>query len=345
PVVKKAVNAFNGVSWGRLGRFPGSGRTRQITIMINPTKLMRGVFLALAITIAAPFVGMNGSFLSAGAAQAQNRDPLVASVLFEGNQGFSDAQLLAMVDVATRGIASPGVLAADAESIRLAFESKGYGNATVTPRVEDVGNGRVRITFVVDEKARTGIAAINFTGNNSISSGTLKSVIKTRESHILSWLFRDDAYDPQKLALDKELIRIYYANRGFPDAVVTSAVAEFDPGRNAYFVNCAISEGERYQFGDISIETSIPGLNADAVRGTVRTPQGTRYSLADLEKTQSDMAFEATAQGYPFADVRPRMNRDVANRIFHVTYLVDEGPRVYIERIEIAGNTKTRDFV
>ena len=313
--------------------------------MINPTKLMRGVFLALAITIAAPLVGMNASFLSVGAAQAQTRDPLVASVLFEGNQGFSDAQLLTMVDVATRGIASPGVIAADAESIRLAYESKGYVNATVTPRVEDVGNGRVRITFVIDEKARTGIAAINFTGNNSISSGTLKSVIKTRESHILSWLFRDDAYDPTKLALDKELIRIYYANRGFPDAVVTSAVAEFDPSRNAYFVNFTISEGDRYQFGDISIETSIPGLNADALRGTVRTPAGTRYSLADLERTQSDMAFEATAQGYPFADVRPRMNRDVANRIFHVTYLVDEGPRVYIERIEITGNTKTRDFV
>src|SRR5690606_31905943 len=92
-------------------------------------------------------------------------------------------------------------------------------------------------------------------------------------------------------------------------------------------------------------ETSIPGLNADALTGTVRTRAGTRYSLADLEKTQSDMAFEATTQGYPFADVRPRMNRDIANRTFHVTYLVDEGPRVYIERIDITSNVKTRDFV
>jgi outer membrane protein insertion porin family len=313
--------------------------------MTDPTKLMRGVFLALAITIVAPFAGMNAAPFGAGPAVAQQRDPLVAAVLFEGNQGFSDAQLLAMVDVATRGIASPGLIAADAESIRLAYESKGYVNATVTPRVEDVGNGRVRITFVINEQDRTGIAAINFTGNNSISAGALKSVIRTRESHILSWLFRDDAYDPQKLALDKELVRIYYANRGFPDAVVTSAVAEFDPGRNAYFINFTISEGERYAFSDISIETSISGLNADALRGAVRTNSGSRYSLSDLEKTQSDMAFEATTQGFPFADVRPRISRDAANRTFAVTYLVDEGPRVYIERIEITGNTKTRDFV
>jgi outer membrane protein insertion porin family len=330
---------------GRALRFPGLGRTRQITIMTDPTKLMRGVFLALAIMFAAPFAGVNVASLGVGAAVAQQRDPLVASVLFEGNQGFSDAQLLAMVDVATRGIASPGVIAADAESIRLAYESKGYVNARVTPRVEDVGGGRVRITFVIDEQARTGIAAINFTGNNSINAGTLKSVIRTRETHILSWLFRDDAYDPQKLALDKELIRVYYANRGFPDAVVTSAVAEFDPGRNAYFLNFTISEGDRYEFGGVSIETSIAGLNADALTGTVRTRSGSRYSLADLEKTQSDMAFEATAQGYPFADVRPRINRDIANRTFHVTYLVDQGPRIYIERIDITGNVKTRDFV
>src|SRR5690606_32551435 len=132
--------------------------------------------------------------------------------------------------------------------------------------------------------------------------GTLKSVIRTRETHLLSWLFRDDAYNPQMVAIDKELIRVYYGNRGYPDAVVTSAVAEFDAARNAYFLNYSISEGQRYSFGDVSIETSIPGLNAGALTGSVRTREGGRYSLTDLEKTQADMAFEATAQGYPFAD-------------------------------------------
>ena len=309
-----------------------------------PKMLMRGVFLALALMMAAPFAGLSGP-LGVTTAQAQARDPLVASVLFEGNQGFTDAQLLAMVDVATRGVASPGVIAADEESIRIAYQEKGYANVGVSSRLERTSDDRVLVIFQVSEGNRAGIAAINFTGNNSIDAGTLKSVIRTRETHLLSWLFRDDAYNPQMVAIDKELIRVYYGNRGFPDAVVTSAVAEFDTARNAYFLNFTISEGQRYSFGDIAIETSIPGLNADALTGSVRTREGGRYSLADLEKTQADMAFEATSQGYPFADVRPRISRDLSNNIFNVTYLVDEGPRVYIERIDISGNEKTRDFV
>lgn len=309
-----------------------------------PKMLMRGVFLALALILVAPVAGLSGP-LGVTTAQAQARDPLVSSVLFEGNQGIPDSQLLAMVDVATRGIASPAILEADAESIRLAYNDKGYANVQVSTRLQPTSSGRVLVTFVINEGERAGIAAINFTGNNSIDAGTLKSVIRTRETHLLSWLFRDDAYTPQQLAIDKELIRIYYGNRGFPDAVVTSAVAEFDTARNAYFLNFTISEGERYSFGDVSIETSIAGLNADALTGAIRTRNGSRYSLTDLEKTQADMAFEATSQGYPFADVRPRITRDMANRTFNVTYLVDEGPRVYIERIEITGNSKTRDFV
>ena len=312
--------------------------------MIKATKLMRGVFLALALVSGAAISG--GTLVGVQPAQAQQaRETLISSVLFEGNSGFSDSQLLAMVDVAERGTVSQARLAADVESIRLAYESKGYVNVQVSARQEATQNDRVRIVFVIQENERTGIAAINFTGNNSIDAGTLKSVIQTRETHLLSWLFRDDAYDPTKLTIDQELIRLYYANRGFPDAVVTSAVAEYDASRNAYFINYTISEGERYQFGDIGIETSISGLNADALTGSIRTNSGSRYSFTDLQRTQEDMAFEATAQGYAFADVRPRIDRDIANKTFNVTYLVDEGPRLYVERINITGNDKTRDYV
>ncbi|HEY0920260.1 outer membrane protein assembly factor BamA [Devosia sp.] len=306
---------------------------------------MRGAFLALAMLAAAPLVGAGGPLLGAAQAQAQARDALVASVLFEGNSGFSDAELLAMVDVAERGTVNDARLAADAESIRLAYVSKGYTNVRVTVRKEATEGGRVRVTFVIEENQRAGIVAINFTGNNAFNAGTLKGVILTRETHLLSWLFRDDTYTEDKLSVDRELIRIYYANRGFPDAVVTSAVAEYDASRNGYFINFTISEGERYEFGAIGVETSIAGLNTDALTSTIRTRQGARYSLADLEKSQSDMAFEATSQGYAFADVRPRLTRDPATNTFQVTYLVDEGPRVYVERVNITGNNKTRDFV
>lgn len=315
-----------------------------IRIMTNPKKLMRGIYLALALVLAAPLGGISGTFIGVDAAQGQQQR-LISAVLFEGNSGFSDSQLLAMVNVAEQGSFSDAGLAADAESIRLAYVSKGYMGVTVAPRVEQSANGRARITFVVNEGERTGIAAINFTGNNSISSGTLKSVIRTHETSLLSWLFRDDAYSEDLLAIDRGLIELYYMNHGYPDAQVTSAVGEFDPSRNAYFVNFTISEGERYRFGEIGVETSIPGLNPDALAGTIRTGRGGTYSLTDLQRSQEDMAFEATAQGFAFADVRPRVDRDVTNSTFNVTYLVDEGARVYVERINIIGNTKTRDAV
>lgn len=311
--------------------------------MTNPKKLMRGIYLALAV-VAAPLAGISGAFIGVDAAQAQQQR-LISAVLFEGNSGFSDAQLLAMVNVAEQGSFSEGGLAADAESIRLAYVGKGYMGVTVTPRVETSTNGRARIIFVVNEGQRTGIAAINFTGNNSINSGTLKSVIRTHETSLLSWLFRDDTYSEDLLTIDRGLIELYYMNHGYPDAQVTSAVGEFDASRNAYFVNFTISEGERYRFGQIGVETSIPGLNPDALTGAIRTGKGGTYSLADLQKSQEEMAFEATAQGYAFADVRPRVDRDVASSTFNITYLVDEGARIYVERINISGNTKTRDAV
>ncbi|WP_055049199.1 outer membrane protein assembly factor BamA [Devosia sp. A16] len=311
--------------------------------MTNPKKLMRGVFVALAL-VAAPLAGVSSTFIGVDAAQAQQQR-LISAVLFEGNSGFSDSQLLAMVNVAEQGSFTEAGLAADAESIRQAYVAKGYMGVTVTPRVEQSENGRSRITFVVNEGQRTGIAAINFTGNNSISSGTLKSIIRTHETSLLSWLFRDDTYSEDLLTVDRGLIELYYMNHGYPDAQVTSAVGEYDASRNAYFVNFTISEGERYKFGQIGVETSIPGLNPDAMTGAIRTGKGSTYSLADLQKSQEDLAFEATAQGYAFADVRPRVDRDVANSTFNVTYLVDEGARVYVERINISGNTKTRDAV
>lgn len=272
-------------------------------------------------------------------------NPIVASVLFEGNLRFNDQQLLAMVNLGSRGAYTDERLAGDVRAIENAYDQAGYTNVTVTSRTEVVENSRLRVTFVINEGDKAGIAAINFTGNNTFSAWTLKSVINTKESHLLSWLFQDDSYSEDKLAADKEMIRLFYANRGFPDAQVLSAVAEYDASRNAYFVNFAISEGERYSFGDIGIETSINGLNVDALRGAIRSNSGGTYSYLDVQQSVEDIAYRATGQGYAFADVRARVNRDTVNHVLHITYLVDEGARVYVERINIIGNTKTRDFV
>jgi len=376
--------------------------------MIDRNKLMRSVFLALALLFAAPFLGAapmvgmsaaqaagvtkisvsgnhsvdtetiltiipvkvgessspallstataalykTGFFKTVSVTQSGSivfvkvsENPTVAAVLFQGNQRFSDAELLTMVQVGSHGAYSPERLQSDVDSIKSAYNSAGYTSATVSVQTAVVDGGRSRITFVINEGNRSGIAAINFTGNNAFNAGTLKGVIHTKESGWLSWLLHDDTYDPQLVEIDKQLIRLYYANHGYPDAQVTSAVAEYDTKRNGYFVTFSIVEGDRYTFGPSQVETSIANLRTGDLQSTIRTDQGGSYSQQDLQKTASDMAFAATSQGYPFADVRPRIDRDAANHKLNVTYLVDNGPRVYVERINITGNQKTRDFV
>ena len=286
-------------------------------------------------------VNMQGSTLVV----TVQENAIAASVLFEGNVRFSDANLVAMIDTMNRGTVDEAGLARDVASITKAYHDVGFSAVRVTYRLEPVGQGRMRVVFVVEEGMRAGIAAINFTGNNNINSWQLKSVMRTKETGWLSWLLRDDNYTQEQLDVDRELIRQYYANHGFPDAQVTSAVAEYNAERQGYFISITVVEGNPIAFGAIGVETSIAGFDANRLIGNIRTREGTRFSAAELSRSAQDMAVEATNLGYPFADVRARIDRDPVAGTFAVTYLVDEGQRLYVERINITGNEKTRDFV
>ncbi|MEO7222709.1 MAG: outer membrane protein assembly factor BamA [Devosia sp.] len=312
--------------------------------MIDPTKLVRSALLALALMFLAPLTGVGGTLLGVVTAQAQSA-PLVASVLFEGNVRFTDANLVAMIDTVNRGTADEAGLTRDVISITNAYNEVGFSAVQVSYRLEPVADSRVRVVFEIEEGMRAGIAAINFTGNNNVSAWQLKSVIRTKETGFLSWLLKDDNYTQEQLEGDREIIRQYYANHGFPDAQVSSAVAEYDAERQGYFISVTIIEGNPVEFGAIGVETSIAGLDANQLTNTIRTREGDRFSAAELARTAQDMAIEATNLGYPFADVRPRIDRDPVAGTFAVTYLVDSGQRLYVERINITGNEKTRDFV
>ncbi|MEX1179365.1 MAG: outer membrane protein assembly factor BamA [Cucumibacter sp.] len=271
-------------------------------------------------------------------------NPIISAVLFVGNQSLSDEQLLALVDLAALGVYSDAAADRGARAIKGEYASQGYTAVEVTPTTEVTDAGRIRVTYNIIENYRAKIAAITFSGNASIGDWNLRSIMQTHQSHLLSFLIRDDVYDESKLNADELGLRDYYANHGFPDAQVSSVV-EFDAVRGAYYISINIIEGDRYRFGDIGIETSIDGIDTGALQRTVTTRQGGQYSMRDLETTAQQMALAAADQGYPFADVRPRIDRDIANKQFSITYLVDDGPRLYVERIDIYGNDKTRDFV
>jgi outer membrane protein insertion porin family len=270
---------------------------------------------------------------------------IVNQVLFQGNKKIKDAQLAGTVQLKPRGTFSPASLDTDAEAIRAAYQRIGRNDATVTPKTVDLGDNRVNVVFEINEGDRTKIASINFTGNNAFSDRRLSDVIATKRSTILSFLLRDDIYDEERLRADEEALRRFYFNRGYADFRVVSAFGELDEASNEYTVSITVEEGERYTFGDVSVESSIPGVDGESLRSLVETSPGDVYSAKNVEDSIIAITEHVAGLGYAFAQVTPRGDRNFENRTISVVYTVDQGPRTYVERIEIRGNARTRDYV
>ncbi|MCT7375640.1 outer membrane protein assembly factor BamA [Chelativorans salis] len=268
---------------------------------------------------------------------------IVNQVLFQGNKKIKDQSLVQSIQLQPRRAFSNQLMEADAEAIREAYRRIGRDDATVTARVQELDDGRVNVIYEVQEGDRTKIATINFVGNNAFGDRRLRDVISTKQSNIFSFLLRNDIYDENRLRADEEALRRFYFNRGYADFRVISSTADLTD--NEYTVTFTIDEGERYRFGDVAIESTIPGVNTDALRSELRTRSGSVYSAEDVEDTIVGLTESVAGLGYAFAQVTPRGNRDFANRTISVVYAIDEGPRAYIERIEIRGNNRTRDYV
>ncbi|WP_163266668.1 outer membrane protein assembly factor BamA [Chelativorans alearense] len=268
---------------------------------------------------------------------------IVNQVLFQGNKKIKDQNLAQSVQLQPRRAFSNQLMEADAEAIREAYRRIGRDDATVSARVQELDDGRVNVIYEVQEGDRTKIAAINFEGNSAFSDRRLRDVISTKRSNIFSFLMRNDIYDENRLRADEEVLRRFYFNRGYADFRVISSSA--DLADNDYTVTFTIEEGERYTFGDVTVESTIPGVDVEALRSEIKTRSGAVYSAEDVEETIVGLTENVAGLGYAFAQVTPRGNRDFANRTISVVYAIDEGPRAYIERIEIRGNNRTRDYV
>ncbi|MCB1467486.1 MAG: outer membrane protein assembly factor BamA [Rhizobiaceae bacterium] len=270
---------------------------------------------------------------------------VVNQVLFQGNKKLKDAALAGQVQLKPRGTFSNATMEADADTIRQAYSRIGRDDAVVTPQVVDLGDNRVNVVFQINEGARTKIAAINFVGNRAFRNGRLADVISTKRSTVLSLLTRDDIYDEDRLRADEEALRRFYYNRGYADFQVLSAVGELNETSNDYTVTITVDEGERYTFGDVSVESTISGVENDAFNSLIETTPGAVYSAKDVEDTIVAITERLAGLGYAFAQVTPRGDRNYENRTISVVYTIDQGARTYVERIEIRGNTRTRDYV
>lgn len=270
---------------------------------------------------------------------------IVNQVVFRGNRRVRDNQLTTATQLQPRRAFSQAALDADMEAIRAAYQRVGRGDVVIRPEVVNLGANRVNIVYDIQEGGRTRISSITFGGNTAFSDGRLREVITTKRSHILSWITRNDIYDEDRLRADEEALRTFYYNRGYADFQVISAVGELDEERNEYNIVFTINEGERYSYGAIEIDSTIPGVDAQALRRLLDVRQGNTYRAREVENSLVALTEHLAGMGYAFAQVTPRGDRDFNNRTISIVFQIDQGPRAYVERIEIRGNTRTRDYV
>ncbi|MEL6435474.1 MAG: outer membrane protein assembly factor BamA [Pseudomonadota bacterium] len=270
---------------------------------------------------------------------------IVNQVLFSGNRRLKDDRLTQVVQLGPRSRFEQRILDDDVAAIEEAYSRIGRADVTVNASVIDLGENRVNIVFNISEGGRTRIAQINFIGNNAFSDRRLQGVISTKRSNILSFISRNDVFDEQRLAADEEQLRRFYFNRGYADFRIITSAGDVDPETGNIVINIEVDEGERYAFGLIEIDSTVPGVDQSALEATVATRSGSIYSAEQVEDTLIRMSERLAGAGFPFAEVTPVGNRNFETRTIDVTYVVDQGQRAFIERIEIQGNTATRDYV
>ncbi|WP_210199963.1 outer membrane protein assembly factor BamA [Pleomorphomonas diazotrophica] len=272
-------------------------------------------------------------------------NPVIARVAFEGNDVQSDEMLKGAVELQPRSVLTQGKVESDTQRILELYRRSGRYDATVEPKQVDLGKGRVDLIYQINEGPRTEVSQITFVGNKAFSNYRLSNVISTKESGLFGWFKSSDNYSPEKLTADQEALRRFYYNHGYADFRVVSATADFDRQQNSFFLTFTVDEGERYKYGDVKVETTLSDVNPDDLKSLALTRPGDTYSAADVDKSLEAITTAVAAKGYAFVQVRPRGDRDYANRTIAVTYFVDEGTRAYIERINIIGNDRTRDYV
>jgi outer membrane protein insertion porin family len=270
---------------------------------------------------------------------------VISRIQFEGNKRVKDEQLTQEIQSKPRGALSRATVQSDVQRIVDIYRRAGRYDVTVTPKIIDRPNNRIDLVFEINEGGKTTVKEIVFVGNRAFSNWRLKDVIRTAQSNILSFLKTNNLYDPDRVESDRDLLRRWYLKNGYADVQIVSAVAEYDPSRQGFILTFTIEEGERYTFGAVDIQSNVRDVDPGALRSKLRISPGGTYNAEDVEKSIEEMTIEMSKRGYAFAQVRPRGDRNYETHRISIVFVVEEGARAYIERINVRGNTRTRDYV
>jgi outer membrane protein insertion porin family len=270
---------------------------------------------------------------------------IINRVAFEGNSKIKSDQLEVEVQSKPRTGYSETVATADVQRIKDAYKKFGRAAAQVTPRLVPLPNGRVDLVFKIDEGDKTGVREIKFVGNQVFSNYRLHGLMQTTEMNFLSFLKNSDVYDPDQIAHDEEAIRKYYMKYGYADFRITGTDVQYQADPPGYVITISMDEGPQYHVSGVRVDSHIPSVDGAPLTRFVKLGPGDVYNATALELSTEAVAADVARQGYAFSEVRPHGDRDNVNHTIAIGFTVDDGPKVYIERIEVQGNTRTRDYV
>lgn len=272
-------------------------------------------------------------------------NPIVNKVVFEGNDQIKDEDLEKEIELRSRSIYSRTQVQNDVKRLLDIYRTNGRYSATVTPEVIPLEQNRVNLVFKIEEGSVTKIEKISFIGNENFSDEALRDVVRSSEKRWYRFFSGDDKYDADRLLYDQELLRRHYVSNGYADFQVKSAITELTPDKKGFYITFSIEEGRVYDFGEVKIDNRLEGVDTATLEESVQTKSGKKFNATQIEDSIDKMVELLGDQGFAFVDISPELKRDTERGIIDLVYRINEGPRVYVERININGNVRTLDEV
>jgi outer membrane protein insertion porin family len=272
-------------------------------------------------------------------------NPVINRIILEGNKRIKNDKILPEIKLAPRQIFTRSKVRADVARIIELYKRQGRFAATVEPKMVQLSQNRVDIVFEITEGPKSKVRQINIIGNEKFSDGKLRGEMITKQARLSSFFSSNTSYDPDRLAFDQQKLRQFYLTQGYADFRVVSAVAELTPDKKDFIITYVVEEGQRYKFGDVKVESQIRDFDSKAMTSRLPMHTGDWYDAKKVEDTVDQMTELAGTFGYAFADVNPEFHRNPDKLTMDVNYVIREAPRVYVERVDVNGNTLTQDKV
>ncbi len=272
-------------------------------------------------------------------------NPVINRIVLEGNKRLKEDKIKPEIRLAPRQIFTRSKARADVARIVELYRRQGRFAAIVEPKIVQLDQNRVDVIFEINEGPKSKVRQINIIGNKVFKDGTIRAQMATKESRPWRIFSSATGYDPDKMTYDQQKLRQFYLTQGYADFRVVSAVAELTPDRRDFIITYVVEEGKRYKFGDVKLESEIRDLKPSVFQPLIQLKKGQWYNAQRVEDTVDALTNTAGNMGYAFADIRPDFDRNKDKLSMGVTFKVADAPRVYVERININGNTHTKDKV